>query len=128
MGVLYDLYQQNIDMQYSMGVQQAQMMDMQNQQALVNSQLLEGNRRMIKTKKSDVLNYLQMVSGASRIEQMDEFETESARHICEGTKTIRILPKGSIPVQTTSGVLNVEYFLCENCRLLLINKQTIQLL
>lgn len=97
----------------------------QKQQMMVNNQLLEYGQKMARTKKKDVINYLQQLSGASVIEQVDEFETANARHICQGTKQIQILPKGVINVPTTEGNVAVEYFLCPYCRLLLINKSSL---
>lgn len=94
----------------------------QEQQAYINQQLISYGERATKTKKKDVLAYLQYLSNATCIEQVDEFETPNARHICQGTKDIKILPKGVVNVPTTEGNLPVEYFLCQSCRLLLVNK------
>ena len=100
----------------------------QEQQMMVNNQLLEYGQKMTKTKKKDVVNYLQQMANASMVEQLEEFETSNARHICQGTKQIQILPKGVVSVPTSEGNINVEYFLCQSCRLLLINKQGLWML
>lgn len=100
----------------------------QEEQAMVNQQLLAYGERGTKTKKKDVINYLQYQSNASVIEQVDEFETANARHICSGTKEIKILPKGVVNVPTTEGNIAVEYFLCPYCRLLLVNKGSLWML
>lgn len=94
----------------------------QYQQEMVNQQLLAYGEHMTKTKKKDVINYLQMQSGASMVEQIDEFETMNARHICSGSKKIQVLPKQVVNVSTSEGMLGVEYVMCPYCRLLLINK------
>lgn len=116
------------EMMYQQQMSMEQQMMAQEQQMMVNSQLLDYGQRMAKTKKKDVINYLQQLSNASVIEQLDEFETANARHICQGTKKIQILPKGVVSVPTTEGMVNVEYFLCQGCRLLMINKQSIWML
>lgn len=97
----------------------------QQQQEMVNQQLLSAGERVLKTKRKDIINYLQCCSNSSMIEQIDEFETDNARHICMGTKEIKILPKGVVTVPTSEGNINVEYFLCPNCRLLLVNKSSL---
>ena len=119
-------------MLHQQNMQNQEMLDQQimyaYQQRMVNSQLLEYGQRMARTKRKDVLAYLQYLSNASFIEQVDEFETPNARHICQGTKEIKILPKGVVSVPTTEGNLPVEYFLCPSCRLLLVNKSCLGML
>lgn len=81
-----------------------------------------------KTTKRDILNYLMMQAGTQDIVQVDDFETPKARHICKGTKEIKVLDMFTIGVPTTEGMLNVRYFLCPMCRRLIIDKQSLEMI
>lgn len=105
-----------------------QQQQQQMEQDYVNQQLLMYGESTARTKKKDVLTYMQAMSCANEVEQVDEFETANARHICSGTKEIKVLPKNIAQIQTTEGMLPVEYFFCPMCRLLLVNKSCLQML
>lgn len=97
----------------------------QMNQEFVNQQLLQYGEKAAKTKKKDILNYMQSLSGAQVVEQVDEFETLNARHICYGSKKISILPKCTIQVPTSEGMLPVEYIFCQSCGTLWVNKSSL---
>ena len=103
--------QQQEEMQYQMMLQQQQMMGM----------------KMRKTTRKDILMYLQTRAASNDVVTVDDFETESTRHICRSTKEIKLLTKGIEAVPTSEGVLHVEYFLCPVCRRLILNKNTLDM-
>ena len=112
-------------------IMQQQMM--QEQQEMMNYQMMLQNQQMMgmqvhKTTRKDVLAYLQQMSGASEIVQVNEFETMRTRHICKGSKQIILLDKGIVQVPTSNGILNVEYFLCPKCKKLILNKSSLEML
>lgn len=121
----YDYYM--LQQQYM--AQQGQMLGQMTLAYMQQQGMMQGQQmpHMRKTTKKDILEYLQMRSGASEIVQIDEFETQRTRHICQGSKRIVVLEKGTEPVPTSDGCVFAEYFLCNNCRKLIINKQSIEM-
>lgn len=78
------------------------------------------------TKKA-IKDYLCNITNCSSVETVEDFETLRTRHICQGSKIINILDKNTISVQTTKGVVNVEFFLCSMCGKLIINSSSIEI-
>lgn len=124
----------NMMMEQQMMQEQNEMMqlEMMNQAQMAQQQMLMQNQQLVnqvihtkKTTRKDVMEYLQMLSGSKDIIQVDEFETQRTRHICRGTKEIKLIDKGVQPVQTSEGVLMVDFFLCPECKRLILNKSTI---
>lgn len=66
--------------------------------------------------------------GASEVVQCDEFETRSTRHICLGSNIIQILPVNIFNVPTPNGVVPVEVIWCANCRKLIVNRSTLEII
>lgn len=125
----YDYYmmQQQMLQQEQMQQQMQDQMVLAAQMQYQNQMQTQQAQRMRKTTKKDILEYLQMRSGAREVVQVDEFETQRTRHICQGSKKIVVLEKGTEPVQTSEGFIFAEYFLCNNCKKLIINKQSIEM-
>lgn len=78
--------------------------------------------------KQSIKDYVCLSTNCTSVEMVDEFETVRARHICLGTRVIKLLDKIYVPVPTTKGMLNVEVFLCPICRKLIINKSSMEVL
>lgn len=82
-------------------------------------------RGRVPTRK-DKVEFLRYIFNASDVILVDEFESITLKHICVGGKTIYILPKSVYNLQTNQGILCVEYFLCNVCRRLYLNKCTLE--
>lgn len=79
--------------------------------------------------KKDLLRYITWYSGCSEYEVVSDFDSQKARHICKGKKSISLLDKQmiGIPINVNSTVW-VEIFYCPYCRKLLINGQSLEVL
>lgn len=77
--------------------------------------------------KQAIRDYVCMFMGANSVELVDDFETLKARHICQGTTMIQLLDRRYVPVPTTKGMINVEVFFCTNCRKLIINRSSMDM-
>lgn len=84
--------------------------------------------RYHKTTRKDIMMYLQQWSGCSDIQLVDDFESPVARHVCRGVKGIKVLQKYVVNVPTSEGYLSVEYFICQACRRLIVNKSCLEML
>lgn len=78
--------------------------------------------------KKDLIDYLRTCYAASDLVQVDEFETQRTRHVCPMGTQIWLLDKICQPVMTASGQIYVELFFCQNCRKLIINKSSLEIL
>lgn len=78
--------------------------------------------------KKMLLDYIVASLGASEVVQCDEFETRSTRHICLGSNIIQILPVNIFNVPTPNGVVPVEVIWCANCRKLIVNRSTLEII
>lgn len=111
--------------------QQDQMMlyaAMQNSQAMQEQAMmrkLQAPPKQYTPSKREILEYLKMYTSARDVVACDEFETQRARHICEGTKDIRVLEMCRMPVNMGFSVIYVEYFICPNCGKLIYNRSSI---
>ena len=58
---------------------------------------------------------------------LDDFESDVARHICQGVPFINLLNKESMVLvfPDGSGTLEVEYFLCRKCGKLYLHKDNL---
>lgn len=85
-----------------------------------------GRSNGIAVSKTQILDYLRNFAGTPNVEVVSDFDTQQARHICEGTKEIVLLNKDVIPVPTSNGSLGVEVFFCPRCRKLLVNSGSLE--
>ena len=76
--------------------------------------------------RAAIRDYVCMCCNAKDVDIADDFDTVLARHICVGSKNIVLLNRTYVPVPTTKGVLNVELFLCQKCRKVILNKSTME--
>ena len=86
-----------------------------------------GNHELgISPTKKSIQDYVCLTTGCSSYEVVEEFETSMTRHICPGSKVIKLLNKAVIPVPTSRGMINVEVFFCPMCKKLIINKASME--
>ena len=78
-----------------------------------------------KLHKKDIVDILQGTLGATEVVKVESFDTERTRHICTGGRVINIIGKSYRSFPSESGMVNVEYFYCPNCRKLILNKSTL---
>lgn len=78
--------------------------------------------------KKMLLDYIVSDLGATVVVQCDEFETRNTRHICQGSNNIQILPVRVYNVPTPNGLVPVEVIWCENCRKLIVNRSSLELI
>lgn len=98
------------------------------QQAMMNQQTMFQNQAgygRVPTRKEKI-EFLRSVFSASDVILVDEFESTILKHICIGGKTIYILPRSVYNLQTPQGTQCVEYFFCNVCRKLYLNKCTLE--
>lgn len=114
--------QQYNQMQYQQQMDQMQMMQMMQNQQINNMQ------HMRKTTRKDIIEWFQYTFNTRNIVQIDEFETQRARHICPNTKTIRVLELNTYNLQTSEGILPVRYFYCPLCGELILDKSSLQMI
>ena len=75
--------------------------------------------------KKFLVDMLVKYLGANEVVKVDDFETVNTRHICRGSKNLVVLSKMTYSVPTQYGCVPVEYFLCPNCRKLIINNSSL---
>ena len=111
--------------------QQAQQMMMQQMQAQqmygYNGQSSGYNQGSHVTKKM-LVDYMTQYLGANEVVMVDEFETPNTRHICNGSKVIQVLQKDTFVIPTDNGPVNAEVIWCPQCRKLIINRASIDLI
>lgn len=78
--------------------------------------------------KKGILDIVCSMYNPSEVVKVDEFESLSTRHICMGTTFIQILPKEVCTVNTGTSLVNVELVFCKNCRKLIINRSSIEII
>lgn len=79
--------------------------------------------------RKQITEYMQGMLGAREVVLVDEFETLLARHICNGGEKIQLLQRCRMPIELPDGVscLNAEYYFCQMCGKLIIDKNSITL-
>lgn len=75
-----------------------------------------------------LLEYITNFYGASSVVQVNEFETNYARHICQGTTDIKVLQPIPFTIPTENGNVVANIFFCENCRKLIVDRSSIEVL
>ena len=65
--------------------------------------------------------------GASEVVYSDEFESLYTRHICPGSNQIQLLRHNTFYVNTPSGNIPVEIIFCPNCRKLIVDRNSLEL-
>ena len=83
-------------------------------------------QRTKRTTKKDIIDFIMFNTKCSDLVGVEYCENVLARHICAGGNTIQILQKQSYPLQTESGIVNIEYFFCNICRKCIVDKNTIE--
>lgn len=83
-----------------------------------------------RTTKSDAINMLMNAFRTNDIVKLDEFEygINNARHICKGSNEIQVLPIQTYNLQTSEGILGIQYVYCSCCGRLIINKSCLDML
>lgn len=85
-----------------------------------------GGRRAV-TKKM-LLDTIVSFYGACDVVQVDEFETDYTRHICQGGNKIQILNVIHFNIPTEMGPVVANIFYCPNCRKLIIDKSSLEIM
>lgn len=78
--------------------------------------------------KKMLLDTIVSFYGACDVVQVDEFETNYTRHICLGGSKIQILNVIHFNVPTERGPVIVDIFYCPNCKKLIVNKSSLDVL
>lgn len=66
--------------------------------------------------------------GACEVVQVDEFETDYTRHICQGGSKIQILNVIHFNIPTDRGVVTANIFYCPHCRKLIVDKSSLEVM
>lgn len=79
--------------------------------------------------KKMLVDYISESLGALSVVYVDEFEGNVTRHICTGGNQIQVLQSNvfNVPLADGSNV-GVEIFWCPNCRKVIINKSSLDLI
>ena len=87
-------------------------------------------RGMKRTTKTDAINMLRNIFCTNEIIKVDEFEygLNNARHICKGSNEIQVLPIQTYNLQTSEGLIGIQYVYCSSCGRLIINKSCLDML
>lgn len=77
-----------------------------------------------------IVDYMKASLGTENVVSVDEFETMKARHVCKNSriKKIVLLDKTVFNVPTVKGYVPVEVFWCPECRELIVNKSSLDIL
>lgn len=88
------------------------------------------DRPVRRTTKGEAINMLANALHTNDIVKVDEFEfgLANARHICKGSNEIKVLPVQVYYLQTSEGVIGVQYVYCGSCGRLIINKSCLDVL
>lgn len=85
---------------------------------------------MLKMNRQEIIQNMADNLGACEVKLVED-SLETARHVCIGGKKIWLLPIRTVPFTRgfdefgNPDILNIEYFFCESCRKLFINKNTL---
>lgn len=101
---------------------------MQNQQMMNQSAMYptQGGHRAV-TKKM-LLDFMIANLGAQEVVQVDEFETLLTRHICMGSTVIQLLQTTTYTIPTVNGPVTAQIVWCPNCRKLIVNRNSLDIL
>lgn len=72
--------------------------------------------------KQEIINWFKNFRGAREIDLVDESFDNYARHICLGGTKIYLLPKQNYRLQTPRGLVLIEFYQCQSCGKLILNK------
>lgn len=106
-----------------------QQQQMYMQQQMMNNQFY-GNYStgsMSVTRKM-LLDYMSSYLGACEVITVDDFGTPNTRHICRGTAKIKVLSKINFNIPTPKGIVCAEIFWCPNCRKLIVNRNSLDVI
>lgn len=88
----------------------------------------QGIRKPHRPTKKELQDFIAFQLNASEVIRVDDFETLNTRHICMGTKKIQILSKQPYIVPSEVGNITVEIVYCPQCRKLLLNKNSLEII
>ena len=129
-------------MVFMQGMVWAQQQDMLEQQRMMEHRAMMEQQRMMEAQMggymgikppkvhnpsmTEIVNYLAGMLQASEVVLIDGFDTHKTRHICKGSKRVLVLDRCVSSLYVPSGTLYIEYFVCPNCRKVLVNKSSIK--
>lgn len=75
--------------------------------------------------KQEVINWFKEFKGALELDLVDDSTDEYARHVCLGGTKIYLLPRFNYILQTPKGVVTIEYYQCQVCGKIIMNRNFI---
>ena len=72
--------------------------------------------------KQQVINWFKEFTRAPELELVDSSMDNYARHICNGGINVYLIPKLHYTLNTQSGAILIEYYQCQACGKVIMNK------
>lgn len=72
--------------------------------------------------KQEIINWFKEFMGAPELDLVDDSSDEYARHVCLGGTKIHLIPKFNYTLQTPKGNILIEYYQCQICRKIIMNR------
>ncbi len=72
--------------------------------------------------KQEIINWFKEFMGAPEIDLVDESSDEFARHVCANSTKVYLIPKFQYNLQTPKGVILIEYYQCQVCGKIIMNR------
>lgn len=78
--------------------------------------------RMHKPGKQEIINWFREFTQASEMDLVEDAFDTYARHVCLGGESVQLLPKMVYNLQTPEGYISLEYYRCNLCGKVILNK------
>lgn len=78
--------------------------------------------------KRYLIDYISNYYQTGDVNLVDGFETNYTRHICNGGNKIQILNSFVFNVPTPNGIVSVNVIYCPNCRKLIIDRNSLEVI
>ena len=72
--------------------------------------------------KQEIINWFKEFMKAPELVLVEESNDNYARHICLGGNKVHLIPKLYYNFQTTNGRILIEYYQCQVCGKIIMNK------
>lgn len=75
--------------------------------------------------KQDIINWFRDSKGAMELDLVDDTSDAFARHVCVGGDKVFLIPKQQSSIATPRGNITIEYYQCEVCGKIIMNRNFI---
>lgn len=72
--------------------------------------------------KQEIINWFRDFMQAQEMDLVDDSYDQYARHVCLGGESVQLLPKMVYNLQVPDGIIPLEYYRCNLCGKVILNR------